>query len=87
MVTKIATGTNHALALTYDGSVYIWDSGEQSQLGRRLLARSRTLALQPRRIGQLKNIVNIGAVSTIHLPDKENQVIRKTKVYSWALTI
>jgi regulator of chromosome condensation len=49
-VHKLAAGANHLLALTDEGEVYAWGSGEQGQLGRRVLERHKLRALLPTRI-------------------------------------
>lgn len=62
-IVKITTGEDHVLALDNKGNVHVWGGGEQAQLGRRIMERTRLQALLPRRIGTLKNIVEIGAGS------------------------
>lgn len=46
-VKQIACGANHAMALREDGKIFIWGSGEQSQLGHRVLQRKRYDSLVP----------------------------------------
>ena len=47
-VQRIAAGSNHLIALLQDGTVYAWGSGEQGQLGRRILERhKRATSLRP----------------------------------------
>lgn len=59
-VRKLAIGTNHALALTHKNKTFVWGAGEQSQLGRRVVARTAAGALVPREFGfQRKKIVDI----------------------------
>lgn len=62
-IVNIATGTNHVLALNKRGRCYIWGAGEQSQLGRRVVARTATGALTPRELPLAKKhiVSNIGA--------------------------
>ncbi|KXH66787.1 hypothetical protein CSAL01_12937 [Colletotrichum salicis] len=50
-IVELAGGANHVLALTHDGDVFAWGSGEQNELGRRLLARRRFESLIPQRVG------------------------------------
>ncbi|KAK1675279.1 regulator of chromosome condensation 1/beta-lactamase-inhibitor protein II [Colletotrichum godetiae] len=50
-IVELAGGANHVLALTRDGDVFAWGSGEQNELGRRLLARRRFESLIPQRVG------------------------------------
>ncbi|WQF88154.1 Putative regulator of chromosome condensation 1/beta-lactamase-inhibitor protein II [Colletotrichum destructivum] len=54
-IAQLAGGANHALALTNDGNVLAWGSGEQNELGRRILERRRFDTLLPQRIGLPKN--------------------------------
>ncbi|OHW90391.1 Ran exchange factor prp20 pim1 [Colletotrichum incanum] len=54
-VTELAGGANHILALINDGNVFAWGSGEQNELGRRVLERRRFKTLIPQRIGLPKN--------------------------------
>jgi regulator of chromosome condensation len=44
-ITSLATGTNHVLALDNKGKVYAWGAGEQGQLGRHIVHRTRFQAL------------------------------------------
>lgn len=46
-VKQLVCGANHAIALREDGKVFIWGSGEQNQLGRRVLERKRYNSLIP----------------------------------------
>ncbi|EXF86573.1 hypothetical protein CFIO01_06835 [Colletotrichum fioriniae PJ7] len=50
-IVELAGGANHVLSLTHDGDVFAWGSGEQNELGRRLLARRRFESLIPQRVG------------------------------------
>lgn len=59
-VTQVSCGENHVLALTTTGHVYVWGSGQQNQLGRRILARRQLNGLEPERLG-LRNIVHVAA--------------------------
>lgn len=49
--TDIVCGTNHVLALDNKGQVYAWGSGQQNQLGRRVIERNLSEALQPTHLG------------------------------------
>lgn len=40
-IVQIATGNDHFLALTSEGSVFACGRGEQNQLGRRIISRVR----------------------------------------------
>lgn len=46
-IKQIACGANHVLALKENGDVYIWGSGEESQLGHRIVERKRYDFLKP----------------------------------------
>ncbi|OLN87010.1 Protein pim1-like protein 2, partial [Colletotrichum chlorophyti] len=54
-IMELAGGANHVLAITNDGNVFAWGSGEQNELGRRILARRRFETLIPQRVGLPKN--------------------------------
>lgn len=60
-ITKVAAGSNHAIALDHKGCVFTWGFGEQYQLGRRINARFPTNGLVPASFGLRKGIVDIGA--------------------------
>lgn len=53
----MACGANHALALDADGIVYAWGSGQQNQLGRRIMERRKLQSLVPGKVGLPKHIV------------------------------
>lgn len=61
-VCDLRTGTDHALALTTQGRVFSWGNGQQFQLGRRVVERTRLNGLVPREFG-LKKIKLIDAGS------------------------
>lgn len=46
-IVNIAAGSNHLTAVTEDGQLFAWGSGEQGQLGRRVLERHKNLGLKP----------------------------------------
>ncbi len=46
-VKRVVCGANHAMALREDGTIFIWGSGEQNQLGHRILERKRYDSLLP----------------------------------------
>lgn len=78
-VKKMAIGTNHALALTHKGKAFVWGAGEQSQLGRRVVARTAAGALIPREFGfQRKTIVDIATGDYFSLA-----VEKDGTVYAW----
>lgn len=79
-ITKLAAGANHVLALQSNGVVYGWGSGQQNQLGRRILERRATNSLVPMPIGLPKKITNLGAGAYNSFAVRENG-----DVYSWGL--
>lgn len=79
-VTDIACGANHALALDTKGNVYIWGSGEQNQLGYRVVLRTRGDALVPRLLRLRKKIRAVGCGQ-----DHSFAVGRDEQVYAWGL--
>lgn len=80
-IRDISTGTNHALALTHKGKVFAWGAGEQSQLARRVVARTATGALIPREFGlQRKSIVSV-ATGDYHSFATDTS----GNVYAWGL--
>ncbi|KAI7871894.1 regulator of chromosome condensation 1/beta-lactamase-inhibitor protein II [Spinellus fusiger] len=58
----IAAGTDHCLALSQKGRVYVWGNGQQYQLGRRVLERRQRNGLIPETLG-LRKIRAIGCGS------------------------
>lgn len=76
---QVACGSDHVVALTTDGLVYVWGDGQQNQLGRRIIERRKINGLAPERLA-LRNIVAIGAGLTHSFAiDKDG------KVYAWGL--
>ena len=61
-ICQISCGTDHVLALSTTGRVYAWGNGQQFQMGRRVIERSRSNGLIPRPIA-LSKIRLIGAGS------------------------
>ncbi|RPB20741.1 RCC1/BLIP-II [Terfezia boudieri ATCC MYA-4762] len=78
-VVQVCTGTDHILALTKSGHVFAWGNGQQFQLGRRVVERTRLNGLSPREFG-LHNIKLIGAGS-YHSFAVDN----KGKVFAWGV--
>lgn len=80
-IKKIVCGTSHALALSKDGSVLAWGSGQQSQLGRRVSEWNLRAGLVPRDFGLPKGkIVEIGsgAYHSFAIDDED-------RVWAWGL--
>ncbi|CAO3656133.1 unnamed protein product [Mucor hiemalis] len=62
VIVDIAAGTDHCLALTKDGRVFVWGNGQQFQLGRRIMERHLINGLRPEALN-LKNVKLIGTGS------------------------
>ena len=80
-ITSIACGANHVLALDKDGNVFAWGSGQQMQLGRKPVERTRASGLTPRPLGlPKKQIIRVacGAYHAFALDKKDN-------VWAWGL--
>ncbi|OKO99090.1 Protein pim1 [Penicillium subrubescens] len=79
-IKQLACGANHVLALNDRGSVFSWGSGQQNQLGRRIVERNKLHGLQPREFGLRKNIVHVGSGSYHSFAVHANGT-----VYAWGL--
>lgn len=79
-ITTMAAGANHILALNNKGKVYAWGSGQQNQLGRRVVERNSLAGLVPREFG-LKGQVTKIACGSYH----NFAIDSKGTVYSWGL--
>lgn len=53
-IISLAAGNNHILALDNKGKVFAWGTGEQNQLGRRIVERTRFGSLTPCRVALSK---------------------------------
>ena len=83
-VTSIKAGANHALAMDNKGAVYAWGSGQQNQLGRRIVERTKTEALFPREFGLPKGAKK--AITSIQTGAYHSFAISKTgDIYAWGL--
>lgn len=76
---QVACGTDHVLALTMQGTVYVWGNGQQAQLGRRIIERRKVNGLSPERLA-LRRIKLIGCGSYHSFAVSESGV-----VYAWGL--
>ncbi|KAI9820348.1 MAG: Regulator of chromosome condensation [Pycnora praestabilis] len=80
-IVHIETGANHVLALTEKGAVFAWGSGQQNQLGRRVVERTRMNGLVPREFGLPRNKVALVGCGSYH-----SFAMDKTgKVWAWGL--
>lgn len=83
-ITSVRAGANHALALDTKGSVFAWGSGQQNQLGRRVVERTKTAGLTPREFGLPKGPRK--GMTTIGTGDYHSFAVSKTgDVYGWGL--
>lgn len=76
----MAAGSNHVLAINHNGRAYAWGSGQQNQLGRRVVERSRLTGLVPREFGLRGKIAKV-ACGSYHSFAIDN----KGDVWSWGL--
>ena len=79
-IKQITVGGDHALALDKKGAVFAWGSGEQSQLGRRLLERHQGNSLKPTPVALPKTIVSIHAAANHSFAIDKNGYL-----YAWGL--
>jgi regulator of chromosome condensation len=79
-IKQITCGENHVLARDHKGAVFSWGSGQQNQLGRRIIERTRKNGLKPREFGLPKGITHVGA-GAYH----SFAIGKDGKVYSWGL--
>ncbi|CZT16213.1 related to RCC1 domain [Ramularia collo-cygni] len=83
-VTSIKAGANHALAMQANGAVFAWGSGQQNQLGRRIIERTKTEGLLPREFGLPKGPKK--GITSIETGTYHSFAISKTgDVWSWGL--
>jgi regulator of chromosome condensation len=82
-ITSIKAGANHALALDTKGAVFAWGSGQQNQLGRRVIERTKIEGLVPREFGLPKGKKSIASIETggYH----SFAISKNGDVYSWGL--
>lgn len=78
-IVMLASGKDHILGLDSKGIVYAWGNGQQYQLGRRIMERTRMTSLEPREFG-LRKIRLIGS-GEFH----SFAVSHDDKVYAWGL--
>ncbi|KAJ7143469.1 RCC1/BLIP-II [Mycena filopes] len=80
LLSRVACGEDHALALTTDGRVYAWGNGASFQLGRRILERRKINGLTPEALPKLRGIVGVfaGAHTSFAVDDAG-------RVFGWGL--
>ncbi|KAK4494008.1 hypothetical protein PRZ48_015194 [Zasmidium cellare] len=83
-INSIKAGANHALAMNTKGAVYAWGSGQQNQLGRRIIERTKEQALIPCEFGLPKGAKN--RITSIETGSYHSFAISKNgDVYAWGL--
>ena len=80
-VKQIVCGANHAMALREDGTIFIWGSGEQNQLGHRVLERKRydSLLPTPLRLNKKCRLIGCGMDHSFAIEKK------KEDFWAWGL--
>ena len=78
-IVQLAAGKDHILFLDETGIVYAWGNGQQQQLGRKILERSRLRTLDPRPFG-LDNIKYIASGE-----NHSFALATDGKLYAWGL--
>ncbi|CCX33475.1 ran exchange factor Prp20/Pim1 [Pyronema domesticum] len=80
-IISIVCGNDHAIALDNKGKAWAWGSGQQSQLGRRVVERTRLQGTIPREIGIPRK-----KVASIHSGSYHSFAITTDGlVYAWGL--
>lgn len=78
-IVKISCGQNHAVALDVNGSVFAWGSGQQAQIGRKILERHRLAGLTPGEFGLPKRSIKDIETGQNHAFAIDN----KDRVWAW----
>lgn len=77
----MSCGANHVLALDDKGNVFAWGSGQQNQLGRRVIERTKREGLVPREFGLPKKAIKLIGCGAYHSFAVDN----KDRVWAWGL--
>ncbi len=80
-IKSIACGSDHVLALDIKGNVFAWGSGQQNQLGRRVIERTKIQGLVPREFGLPKNKITYVGCGAYHSFAIDNT----DTVWAWGL--
>ncbi|KFY01660.1 hypothetical protein V490_00814 [Pseudogymnoascus sp. VKM F-3557] len=80
-ITTLSAGANHILALDSKNNVWAWGSGQQNQLGRRVVERTRTGGLIPREFGLPRGKIEQVATGAYH----SFAVAKDGRVFAWGL--
>lgn len=80
-IRHLACGANHVLAMDKNGNVFAWGTGQQNQLGRRVVERTRIAGLVPREFGLPKKQIKYISAGSDHSFAVDN----KNNVWAWGL--
>jgi regulator of chromosome condensation len=80
-IKHVSCGANHVLALDVNGSVFAWGCGQQNQLGRRVVERTKTQGLVPREFGLPKKAIKYVECGGYH----SFAIDTKDRVWAWGL--
>jgi regulator of chromosome condensation len=80
-ITSLCAGANHILALDSKKNVFAWGSGQQNQLGRRVVERTRAGGLVPREFGLPRGKIDQIASGGYHSFALDNS----GRVWAWGL--
>ena len=80
-ITDIVCGANHVLALDKKGHVFAFGSGQQNQLGRRVVERTRLNGLVPQEFGLPKGKITSLAAGSYH----SFAIDSSGQVWTWGL--
>ncbi|CAZ85804.1 unnamed protein product [Tuber melanosporum] len=80
-IVQVSVGTDHVLGLTREGNVFAWGNGQQFQLGRRVVERTRLNGLIPREFGLPRHQVRYVATGSYH----SFAITEDGKVWAWGL--
>lgn len=80
-IKALAAGANHVLALDLKGNVVAWGCGEQNQLGRRIIERSKMSSLIPQGVGLPRGKIVRIACGSYH----SFAIDRDGAVWGWGL--
>ncbi|KAK3046677.1 hypothetical protein LTS18_013320, partial [Coniosporium uncinatum] len=80
-IITLECGANHVLALDVNGNVFAWGSGQQNQLGRRIIERRLADGLDPHHVAlpnKKVTAIGVGAYHSFAIDKQDN-------VWSWGL--